>query len=259
MTGRKAIAGLSLLCALFVSAFSASSALATEGTTAFTCGPVATGAKFSDEHCLTSGSGSGFVHTEIAVGTETAVVGSNEKTASETAAATPGIFKAILSTIPVTITCKKTSSEGTLTNHPGPPMTASGPGTATASECETVIEGTKKNCKVKEPIVGSANITTVVEGTEMYVKATGAGAGEVFVSITFENNGAETCPKGITSLNPYKVTGSAIGTPNGATIESKEKEPHSTLKLGGNTAEAIGVGTLRRKGGNPIVLTTTES
>jgi hypothetical protein len=138
-------------------------------------------------------------------------------------------------------------------------MSVDGTAKTTYSECETVIEGTKKSCKVKEPMEWSENISTVVEGAEMYVKATGSGAGEEFVKITFENNGAEVCPKGITSLNPYKITGSIIGTPNGATIEFKEKEPHTTLKLGGNSAELTKTETLRMVEGNPIAFTTTAT
>jgi hypothetical protein len=259
MTRRKVIVGLSLLCALVFSAIAVSSASAL-GTTAFTCEPVKLGAQFSDEHCnIEKAGGEGFKHTEIAAGVKTEIVGSNEKTASETKAATPVILHATLSTIPVTITCQKVTGTGTLTNNAGPPMTASGPGTATYTECKTVIEGTKTNCKVKEPIVANANATTVVEGTEMYGKLTGSGAGEEFVAISFENNGAEVCPKGITALNPYKVTGTAIATANGATSEFKEKEPHSTLKLGGNSAEITAVTTWRMKEGNPITVTTTGS
>jgi hypothetical protein len=258
MTGRKALVGLSLLCGLVFSAFTVSSASAV-GTTAFTCEPVATEAQFSDEHCTTpQAGGKGFRHTPIAQDTVTEVEGTNEKTKNTTKEAQQGIFKATLSTIPIEITCKKGTGSGTLTNKAGPPMSASGSATASASECTTIIEGTKKNCKVKEPIEGSGNATTFVEGGEMYVKATGAGTGELFTSITFESNAPEVCPKGLTSLNPYKVTGSVIGTVNGATVESKEKEPHSTLKMGGNPAEVIGVGTLRMREGNPITLTTTE-
>jgi hypothetical protein len=256
MTGRKALVGLSLLCALVFSAFAASSASAL-GTTAVTCAPVLTGAEFEDEHCNTGKiGGKGFIHEEIAPNTVTKITVTNEKTAAETTTHTPAVLHGVLSTIPVTITCTKVHGTGTLTNNPGPPMTATGTVEVEYSECKTVIEGIKTSCKVKEPIKASANTTTVVEGTEMYQKATGSGAGEQFVALSFENNGAEVCPKGITSLNPYKVTGAAIGTPKGATIHFEEKEPHTTLKLGGNPAEITGTLTLRMEGGNPIAFTT---
>jgi hypothetical protein len=259
MTGRKALVGLSLLCALVFSAFAASSASA-EGTTAFTCEPVASEAQFSDAHCTTpQAGGKGFRHTPITQDAVTEVTGTNEKTAGSTTAATAAVLHGVLSTIPVTITCNVVHTTGTLTNKAGPPMFATGPAATEYSECTTIIEGTKTNCKVKEPIVANSTITTVVEGGEMYVKATGSGAGELFVSLTFGNNGLEVCPKGITSLNPYKVTGAAIGTPKGATLEFKEKEAHSTLKLGGNPAEITQIETLQMVEGNAITVTTTES
>jgi hypothetical protein len=259
MTRRKTIVSLLLLCAFVVAAFAAQSASAEEATTLFTCTPVETGAKFSDEHCTQEGSGSGFRHTEIAAGSMKEVTGSNEKTTSETKAAQAATLHLAISTIPITITCKKASSSGSLMNVAGPPMRASGSITTAYTECETILEGTKKNCKVKEPMIWNSNLSTVVEGSEMYVKATGSGAGELAFSVTFENNGAEVCPKGLTALNPYKITGAAIGTPNGATLEFKEKEPHNTLKVGGNVVELTQIETLRLKGGNPIIPTTTET
>jgi hypothetical protein len=253
MTGRKALVGLLLLSALAIGAFFAPSAAA---STAFTCEPVATGAEFQDEHCTTPQvGGAGFRHSEIAPNVATEIVATNAATAAATTTHTTAVLHGVLSTIPVTITCTKVSATGTLMNTPGPPMKVSGSVLISFSECTTHIEGTKTNCKAKEPISASANVVTVVEGEESYVKVTGAGAGELFVSLTFENNGAEVCPKGITALNPYKVTGSVIGTPKGATLEFKEKEPHTTLKLGGNAAELTGILTLRMKEGNPISLT----
>jgi hypothetical protein len=261
MTGRKAPVGLSLLCALAFSAFAASSASAA-GTTVFTCEPVKSERQFSDEHCLIAAPplGEGFIHKELPSSTPVEFEGTNSKTASTTTTHTITVIHGLLAgVIPFTMSCTKLVSTGKLTNNVGPPMSTSGTATATDSECTTVIEGTKKNCKVKEPITWSENLTTVVEGEEMYVKATGSGAGELFASLTFESNGAEVCPKGIISLNPYKVTGAVIGTPNGATLEFKEKEPHSTLKLGGATAELTQIETLRKKGGSPLVFTTTAS
>jgi hypothetical protein len=112
MTARKVPAGLLLLCALVLSAFAASSASAA-GTTVFTCEPVPTGAEFKDEHCTTAQvGGAGFKHTAIAAGVATEVTGTNEKTASSTTAATPAIFHLVLSTVPVTITAKKSIQRG---------------------------------------------------------------------------------------------------------------------------------------------------
>jgi hypothetical protein len=60
MTGRRAIIGLSLICALAFAAFGAANASAL-GTTQFTCKP-GTGAGFSEAHCTSAvPSGASFV------------------------------------------------------------------------------------------------------------------------------------------------------------------------------------------------------
>jgi hypothetical protein len=51
MYGRRAVVGLSLLCALVFCAFAAPSAQALKGTTITTCKQVGSGATFQDEHC----------------------------------------------------------------------------------------------------------------------------------------------------------------------------------------------------------------
>lgn len=66
MTGRRAIVGLSLLCALVFCAFMAPSAAALQGTTAYVCEPVEMAAAFGDEHCTEEAEGGeGFVHELI--------------------------------------------------------------------------------------------------------------------------------------------------------------------------------------------------
>jgi hypothetical protein len=70
MSGRKAIVGLSLLCALVFCAFGAATASAAGGSTAFTCVKGAASADFEDEHCDKGKVGGGFGHVEIAPGSD---------------------------------------------------------------------------------------------------------------------------------------------------------------------------------------------
>ena len=60
--------GLCAICALFSGATTAWGAEITtpsEGTTTFTCSAVAKDAQFSDSHCTTASSGSGYAHAPI--------------------------------------------------------------------------------------------------------------------------------------------------------------------------------------------------
>ncbi|HEV7562552.1 MAG TPA: hypothetical protein VGO24_03540 [Solirubrobacterales bacterium] len=82
MTGRKAIAGLCLLCALAFSALAAQNAnAATKGTTLFTCKKTGPGGGFTQAHCKASDAGSGeYSHVAIAENTTTEITGTTEDT-----------------------------------------------------------------------------------------------------------------------------------------------------------------------------------
>jgi hypothetical protein len=82
MTGRKAIAGLCLLCALAFSALAAQNAnAATKGTTLFTCKKTGPGGGFTNAHCKASDAGSGeYSHVAIAENTTTEITGTTEDT-----------------------------------------------------------------------------------------------------------------------------------------------------------------------------------
>ena len=81
MIGRRAVVGLALLCALAFSAIAASSALAVEETTAYTC--VETPGDFSDAHCK-SGPPGKFSHVEITPETTTEIEFSNKELGAST-------------------------------------------------------------------------------------------------------------------------------------------------------------------------------
>jgi hypothetical protein len=85
MNGRRAIVGLTLLCALVFAAFAAPNAMAAlKGTTAYTCvkedNPPEQAKGFEDEHCLkaTSGDAVKWVHEEIGLTTTLLTVENDE-------------------------------------------------------------------------------------------------------------------------------------------------------------------------------------
>lgn len=88
MSRKRAVLGLSLLCALFVSAWAASSTAAGEAkiiTTAFRCheqsSPAGDAEGFSDEHCTVAATGKNVKveHTEIGPASALDATASNEK------------------------------------------------------------------------------------------------------------------------------------------------------------------------------------
>lgn len=268
MTGRRVVIGLSLLLALFTSAFAAQGAFAAKGTTAFTCKPVSTGATFKDEHCTVEGSnsgGSGFVHEEIAPKTSTAITLTNEKTKNETKESTPSVLfvKSFLST-ETEISCSTLSSEeGLLEDTAGPPMKVSGTGKILFSGC-TVLKPANK-CKVKEPIVAEAKAESDIISEapeEMGIKLSPL-TGETFAKIKFEDkSGTEKCSATF-KAEEFPVKGSVIATangePNGKGATAVVTPAMSSLTLGTAVATLSATGTFRMKEGNPIVLTTTAS
>jgi len=85
MSGRRAIIGLCMLCALAVSAIAAQGASAAPaGTTLFTCVNKGAGGGFTREHCAKGDVGSGnFWHVAIAENTTTEITGTTINTAGE--------------------------------------------------------------------------------------------------------------------------------------------------------------------------------
>jgi len=256
MIGRRAVVGLSLICALVLCAFAAPGASAA-GTTAFTCVEKKEG-DFSDAHCddkVEPGKGT-FGHVEIKAGEKTEFEGTNAKTSGKTNDAAPAMLTGVSGGVAVTIECKKVASTGTIENKEGPPMSVAGTKiVAEYSEC-TVQKPAK--CKVKEPIkTNELTSATEINATEMFVKFT-PPAGKPFVEITLE--GAECAIKGT-----FPVEGSAAGTGasnsgEGATLVFTEPMTATTLKFGGQAATFSATETIKMKGGgNPIDATTTAT
>ncbi len=263
MNGRRSIVGLSLLCALALCAFAASSASAA-GTTAFACEPK-TGEKgsvgFSDEHCDKAAVDTGvkFVHKAIAPNSPTEIELTNEKTKGETKEAEPSVLTGPLGGIEVLeISCKKVGGTGTLTNEESGAMQAVGNLAIEHSEC-TAAKPTNGSgielCKVKSPIVYTANFKTYGNEAEMGLELTPKSGG-TFGTFTLENNGANKCPvTGVIGISgSFELTPG--GTANGIGATQHFYTGKNNLRWGGNAYSLTGAITLRMKGGNPITFTT---
>jgi hypothetical protein len=263
MNGSRALAGLALLCALVFSAFAAPSASAS-GTTAFTCAP-SPGTKpvgelkFSDEHCEKSAVPPNvkFVHEAIAPNTPTAVVGTNEKTATETTKSTPIVIHTITGGLEVTITCEIASSTGTIENkeNAAKEMVVVGTGEVTYTKCKVSkpLKAGVEICQIKEPIVAKATATTIKQEN-----VTLSPSGANFTEITLEDKAPEKC----TLKGTYPITGTVIGKPAGPATAPGATLVFSgegSLKFGASAASltAVTTGRMSGVGGNPISGTRT--
>jgi hypothetical protein len=139
MIGSKAIAAISLLCALLLCAIGASSAFAaTSGTTAFTCVESTTHeGDFEDAHCdktVTPGTGK-FTHKALPTNPTTAT-STNAQTANGTKDSSPTVLKGILGGVITEIVCKTRNGHGTLENKlSGEKHSVVGSGTTVLTEC----------------------------------------------------------------------------------------------------------------------------
>lgn len=254
MTGRRAILGLCMLCALAFSAVAAQSASAITGTTAFTCKGVTPGTgKFKAAHCKPTDAGTGnFEHVAVAENTTTDITGTNEKTGPETKTSSITRLHSVISGVEVELSATGVHGEGTMVNK----KTAEGEHFAEGSGQihYTGVEVTKpagKGCKAysKKPSEGGVEKTITTNVLSATTKGQGdrlqfnPPAGGIFVEFYVEG-----CT--IAALNgPYKVEGSIKGTPNGATtvFERAETTAQGTLKLRGQNAGIEGELTISGK------------
>lgn len=164
MTGRKAIAPLSLLCALAFCAFATSSASA--AMTAFECEAVAKEkAGFEDPHCIqatTVESKVKYKHTDLGVGVERNVTMTNNETADRTKLRQRSVldfsFTVGGKVVQAEIGCAELSGTGTLKNEA---EKVKGKAKIEFKECQMPFprdKAGKPACKVKQPIVFSSNI-----------------------------------------------------------------------------------------------------
>jgi hypothetical protein len=288
MNGRRAVIGLSLLCALLFSAFAAQSASATVGTTAFTCVEGKGELDFADAHCdepTAVGKGK-FGH--VAIGEETTSIElSNAKTTNKTTEAKHAIFKSTSGGIAIEITCATVKGEGSLKNIAAGPdggmaVEGSEGGAITLSNCKMPkpLNAAKEElCKVKEPITATgSSISRVLQGPEkntmgVEFKPTVKEKETLpFLELTFENVPGKVCflnGKVIPVTGTMMATG-ARGPSNsvnstGATLLMTTAMTKETLKFGGAAAELEGTVTVsmtnadKKTTENPITLTTTAT
>lgn len=244
MFGRRSIIGIAVLCALALSAFTAGNAAAAQRS--FTCAPTGTG--FSDAHCVTSTPGSGsFSHVSIENGVETAVTGTNEKTASSTTAAAVAKLKGALSGVETEISCTSVHIIGVEIN------------TAAATHyfiififtnC-SVTKPAGKGCKVAGGEITTKELSATTEGQAANSIKVTPKSGTEFASIKIEGCSTEALN------NTFPVTGSLTATASGATASTTHAgvTTQNTLKFGGTKAGLEGAATISMKEGNPIALT----
>jgi hypothetical protein len=260
MKRRRAVIGLTMLCAIAMSALLASGAsAATSGTTAFTCksGFGAAG-KFTDAHCLNAGAGD-FKHVGIKAAEVTEITGTSAKTASSTTLDQPSVLEGTLSGIITAIECKKVNGTGTMENVlEGEVHFAKGGGVLNYTEC-AVTKPAGRECKVKGNAVTTNTLTATTKGAGDLLEFIGEGAGKSFAPIVIENC-KENKPPNLT----YPVTGTVKIPPSGATLSSTiaETKAQGTLIFGGGPSGLSGSLTLSgRKAGaggafTPLTVTT---
>ncbi len=254
MIGRRAVIGLSLLCALVFCAFGASSASAAKGMTVFECVEEAEGNKFTDADCDITGAGK-FGHKEI---TKTVEIDTKQVSGTFTIG-----FNFL--TILTDISCTTMTTTGSIENVAGPPMSVKGIVHITLSGC-TVTKPAK--CVVKQPIVINAAVKSVIinEAKEEHgLEYSPEVAGGNFTELTFENKGAEKCA--ITNGGkPVPVKGTAIGT--GSTVSmtggiqrfKSSEASMQKLTVAGEPATIEGEVTVTNKAtNNALGLTTTAT
>lgn len=214
MNRRRAILGISMLCALLGGAFVAHGAAAA-GTTAYECkttGKQTGAAKFNDSHCKNADSNGQYFHVAIPNEVATPIQATNITTGEARSNMLLGFTAGGLA---VTIQAKKVSAAASLENdEEGGEMFASG---STAKIIFEEVSVTNRPCEIKGIPGGASKIETLgIQGTTK-----GHGDAVRFEPVfgvqlaEFELLGA-SCPAPLKGL--YPVFGTVKGTPAGATL-----------------------------------------
>jgi hypothetical protein len=272
MTGRRAIVGVCMLCALVFSAFAAQSAsAASKGTTAFTC--VKGQGTLKGEHCLTTGNAAEeYGHVEIAENAPTEIIGTNGKTSGETSAAGLTRLKETIGGVELELTATGVSGTGTMENKKDGTTGehyAEGSGTIVYSGVE-VAKPAGKGCKVFTDNAGVAGTEGIVDTNAL--KATTKGQGDFLKfepgsGTTFATFFVSGCSPSVPAIEgTWEITGSLKCPVTGATTVCSHSEitTQNTLKGKGNKAGLEGALTISgRTGGSgaytPLSATTVET
>jgi hypothetical protein len=256
MTGRRAIVGLCMLCALMVSAIAAQGASAAEET-AVTCkepvaGDTVVGSgTFAKEHCTAADKAAGgkFQHVEIAENTETELSGTNTKTGTESEAT---FLHSVQSGVEEELKATEVTGTGTMVNKKNAKgeMIAHGEGVITYKGV-TVVKPAGKGCTVAGGEVKTNTLTATTEGAaaQTLTFSPGAGAEGVFAKFTIEG-----CSVGV--LNGlYEVKGSVASTKIDGATTTFERTPttnQTTLKVRGQNAGLAGLLTIKGRDKNIV-------
>ncbi len=275
MTGRRAMFGLCMMCALVFSAIAAQAASA--GQTAFTCVASAAVKDHPTDHCVPSekGTGANFGHTAITEETHAKL--SNEKTNATTNGPTNSILKETIAATNLELVATGVEGLGTLRNEEkggatGMQATATSDANGITYTGVTVAAPAEKGCKVFEDKGG-------VPGTEKVVKTkpvtgrtivTGAVHEVVIEPVTptvFATFFIEGCSAVVPEAlrGKWEITGSIKCPTNGATIVCSHGSitTQNTLKGKGSKAGLEGKATITAgklpvgEPTNPVSVTTT--
>ncbi|MGV1048661.1 MAG: hypothetical protein ACOYD4_09095 [Solirubrobacterales bacterium] len=240
MTGRRAIVGLCMLCALALSAMAAPGATAaSNGTTGFTCKEVAAGTgHFKGAHCKAAdagtGAGANWDHVAIPENTTTEALISSEGTGG---LVTPAKLKTTIAGTVIELVAAKTRGEGWGTNAKDPTTGehyGHGEGINTYSE----VTESKLGCEV----VGLPGGKGVIQTKQLV--GTTKGQGDSGKLTPKEGTAfAEFELKGCAVAGTYKVVGSIKCIPDGTTITCSHEETtaQKTLRLQTALGPVVGV------------------
>jgi hypothetical protein len=219
MTGRRAIVGLCMLCALVFSAFAAQGASAA-GTTAVTCKNTGPGTgTFTKAHCKAVDAGVGeYSHVTFNPNTPTDITGTNAKTNSTTTGPVVSELHSTVNGVKITLSATTVHGEGTMENkEEGGEMVAHGTGVITYTGV-TVTPPFEETCEVVGGKVVTNELTAKTVPKASETLPTGLKfspkTGEVFAEFSIVAKTGKECA---ISKSPYKVAGSVIGTIDGAT------------------------------------------
>lgn len=260
MNGPKAILSLSLICALVLSALAAPNALAAKGTTASTCVKGGGAKDFTDAHCTKAGKGE-FGHVEIAPGTSTKFIATNEKTATETTGSTAAVFRFDMKGVVWEFVCGKMSIEGSLTNEAGSPMKVTGTSISIAlTGCKTAGAALEnEGCALEGEAIKTPAPLTATTPTEGMVVEFKPGPEKI--TFTFKLTKCKTAGLNI----EYAIHEPFSAIPEGATLTTTAATTGGLIMPGTSgensftSKTTVRMAPVEGKEQNPIALTTTES
>lgn len=249
----KAAVGLCTLCALALGVFATEGALATKGTTGFTCKEVTAGTgHFKASHCKASdagtGAGANWDHVAIAESTKTEFELANTTTVG-------GRQSFIVKTSPmgmtIALTAQQVNGTGILENLKD---AATGEHYLSGIVSLTLSEVTTEKCEVFSNNGGKLGELGVIKFESLALTSKGQGdavklspvEGAAIAKFWLKCAGGTS---GVTEGEPLTITGSVNGTLDGATLNfvHTQTTEQSSLKFGGSKVGFEGSLTLKTR------------